>query len=135
MLRSADRAPDSFEGLADHEVAGRGRRIRKACGLVRLGDRGETAGDGARRQSGGAVGNVEGNCLGRRGKRRQLTSTAPGLEVAPIVSVSLQCGGGFGRGDEGLRLLDQFFKAGCFRNLLKFAATRRIYWGFALLQS
>jgi hypothetical protein len=41
--------------------------------------------------------------------------TAPGLEVAPVISVSLESGWGFGCGDEGLRLLDQFFKAGCLR--------------------
>jgi hypothetical protein len=29
----------------------------------------------------------------------------------------------------------QLFLRAAFRNLLKFAATRRIYWGFALLQS
>jgi len=38
VLRGADGAADSFESLADDEVAGRGRRTRKACCLVRLGD-------------------------------------------------------------------------------------------------
>jgi hypothetical protein len=37
---------------------------------VRLGDRGEAAGDGARGQCGGPVGDVEGHGLGRRGERR-----------------------------------------------------------------
>ena len=46
-LRGADRSPDSFESLAADEVAGRGRRIRKDCCLVCLGDRGETAPDSA----------------------------------------------------------------------------------------
>ena len=57
------------------------------------------------------VGDVEGNGLRRRGKRRQLMSTAPGLEVAPVVSISLQCGGGLGYGNVGLRLLNQFLDA------------------------
>ena len=52
---------------------------------------------------------------------------APGLEVAPVISVSLQCGGGLGCGNEGLRLLDQFFKAGGFRDK---SAGVRLHGGF-----
>jgi hypothetical protein len=59
----------TLESLAYDEVAGRGRRVREARGLVGLGDRGKPAGDGAQRQSGSAVRNVEGNSLGCRGKR------------------------------------------------------------------
>lgn len=114
VLRGADGATNSFEGFADDEVAGRGGRVGEARGLVRLGDRRQPAGNGARRQCGCAVRDVEGNGLRRRGKRRQLKITAPGLEVAPVVSVSLHRGWGLGRGNEGFRLLDQFFKAGGF---------------------
>ena len=40
---------------------------------------------------------------------------APELKVAPVVSVGFQCGGGLGCGNEGPRLLDEFFEAGGFR--------------------
>jgi hypothetical protein len=53
---------------------------------MRLGNRGEPAGDGARCQCGSAVRYVEGNGLGRRGEGRQPVITAPGLEIAPVVS-------------------------------------------------
>ena len=43
---------------------------------------------------------VEGNGLRCRGERRQLMSAAPGLEVAPVVSVSLECCRGLGCGNE-----------------------------------
>ena len=99
----------SFERLADDEVASCGWRVGEAGSLVGFGDRGEPASDGARRQCGCAIGNVEGYGLGCRWKRRQLVLTAPGLEVAPVVSISLECGGGLGCGNEGLGLLDQFF--------------------------
>ena len=49
--------------------------------------------------------------------------TAPGLEVAPVVSVSLQCGGGLGCGNEGLRFLDQLLDAWHLRG--QRACTRR----------
>ena len=128
VLRGADGAADTLERLAHDKVAGRGGRVGEARGLMRLGDRSETAGDGARRQCGGAVRNVEGNGLRCRGKRWQLVIAAPGLEVAPVISVSLQCGGGLGCGNEGLGLLDQFLKAGGFRD-------KRIYmevaWGIS----
>jgi len=54
-------------------------------------------------------------------------SAAPGLEVAPVVSVSLESGWGFGRGNEGLRLLDEFLKACGFRDK---SIGRRMHWGF-----
>ena len=127
VLRGADGAADALEGFADDEVAGRGRRVGEARGLVRLGDRGETAGDGARRQCGGAVGDVEGNGLRRRGESCQLVLAAPGLEVAPVISVSLESGGGLGRGNEGLRLLDEFLKAVGFRDK---SIGRRLHGGF-----
>ncbi len=44
MLCGAEGAANSLERFADDEVAGRGRRIRKPCCLVRLGDRGKAAG-------------------------------------------------------------------------------------------
>ena len=115
VLRGADGASDTLEGFADDEVAGRGRRVGEARGLMDLGDRGKPASDGARCQGGGTVCNVEGNGFRRRGKRRQLMRAAPGLEVAPVISISLECGGGLGRGNEGLRLLDQFLETGWFR--------------------
>ena len=93
MLRGADGAADTLERLADDKMAGRGRRASEARGLVRLGDRSQPAGDGARRQGGGTIRNVEGNGFGCRRKRRKLMSAAPGLEVAPVVSVSLECCG------------------------------------------
>ena len=45
VLRGADGAPDSLEGFADDEVAGRGRRVGEACGLMRFGNRGKPAAD------------------------------------------------------------------------------------------
>lgn len=127
MLRCADGAADTFESLAYHKTAGRGRRVAEARGLVRLGNRGEPAGDGARRQSGCAVRKVEGHRIGRRGKRRQLVITAPGLEVTPVVSVSLECRGGLGCGNEGLRLLDEFFETRWFRDK---SMNMRMHGGF-----
>ena len=111
VLRGADGAADTLERLAHDKMAGRGGRVGEARGLVGFGDRSETAGDGARRQCGGAVGDVEGNGLRCRGERRQLMFAAPGLEVAPVISVCLECGGSLGCGNEGLRLLDQFLDA------------------------
>lgn len=55
MLRSTNGSADTFEGLADDEVAGRGRRVGVARGLVRLGNRSEPASYGARCQGGGTV--------------------------------------------------------------------------------
>ncbi len=127
VLRGADGAADSFESFADNKVAGRGRRVAEARGLMRLGDRSQPAGDRARRQCGGTVGDVQGNRLRRRGENCQLVLAAPGLEVAPVISVSLECGGGLGCGDEGLGLLDQFFKAGCFRDKRIYM---RLHWDF-----
>lgn len=71
MLRSAGGAADSLS-LAYDEVATRGRRVGEARGLVRLGDRSQHAGDGARRQGGGAVRNVEDNRPRRRGESCKL---------------------------------------------------------------
>jgi hypothetical protein len=43
-------------------------------------------------------------------------SAAPGLEVTPVISVSLERGGSLGCSNEGLGLLDQFFEAGWIRD-------------------
>jgi hypothetical protein len=53
--------------------------------------------------------------------------TAPGLEVAPIISICPESSGRLGCGNEGLRLLDEFLKAGGFRDK---STGRRLYGGF-----
>jgi hypothetical protein len=93
VLRGADGAADTFERLAYDKMAGRGRRVAEARGLMRLGNRRKPAGDGARWQAGGTVRNVEGNGLWRRGKRMRLMVTAPRLEDAPVVSEALSVAG------------------------------------------
>jgi hypothetical protein len=53
--------------------------------------------------------------------------TAPGLEVAPVVSVSLESCGSLGCGNEDLGLLNEFLKAGGFRDK---STGRRLHGGF-----
>jgi len=55
VLRGADRAADTFEGLTDYEMAGRGMRVAEAGGLMRFRDRRKPTGDGARCQGGGGL--------------------------------------------------------------------------------
>src|SRR5580693_7828890 len=55
VLRGAYGAADALERLADNKMAGRGRRVSVARGLMRLGDRSQSAGDGARYQCGCSV--------------------------------------------------------------------------------
>lgn len=75
---------------------------------VRLCNPGKSVGAGARRQSRDPVDDVEGNGLGRGGKRGQLVLAALGLEVARVVSGSIECSGSLSR----LRILDQWFRFG-----------------------
>ena len=96
MLRSPNGPADSFQGLADAEVMGRGRRAREARGLVGLGDRSEPACDGPRCMCRGQVRDVEGDGLWRTGKRGELMPAAPAVEVVPVRAVRLQGGWGLG---------------------------------------